>query len=178
MPDVFLVVIVIAVALIFDFINGFHDSANSIATVVATGVLTPLGAVAIAAFFNFIGAFVFTVAVATTIGKGVIAPSVVNLHVILAALAGGIVWNLFTWKLGLPSSSSHALVGGLTGAALAAGGFAAVQANGLVTIATFIVLAPFLGMVGAIIFALVIMHLFARSMPKKMNFYFNMPMTN
>src|SRR3989338_2009120 len=102
MPDLIFVVFIIAVALIFDFINGFHDAANAIATVIATRVLSPVGAIAIAAFFNFIGAFVFSVAVATTIGKGVVVPSAITLHLILAALIGGIIWNLITWRWDFP----------------------------------------------------------------------------
>src|SRR5581483_4627135 len=116
----------ILVALVFDFVNGFHDSANAIATVVATKVLTPAQALAMAAFFNFVGPFVFSLAVATTVGKGIIVsgniPPEHLTAVILAALLGAIVWNLITWYVGLPSSSSHALVGGLVGAALAAVG--------------------------------------------------------
>src|SRR5688500_7475005 len=117
MSPVTLVLFIIAVALIFDFISGFHDAANSIATVVGTRVLTPGVAVLWAAFFNFIAAFVFSTGVAKTIGKGLVDPAVVDSNMILAALIGGIVWNLITWWLGLPSSSSHALMGGLGGGA-------------------------------------------------------------
>src|SRR3989338_3440893 len=118
MPDLTLVIIVIAIALVFDFINGFHDSANAIATIVATNVLRPGSAVLLAAFWNFFGAFVFSVAIATTIGKGVINPDIVNIYIILAALIGAILWNILTWYYGVPSSSSHALVGGLIGAGI------------------------------------------------------------
>src|SRR3989338_2800079 len=159
MPEIFLVVVVVLIALLFDFINGFHDAANAIATVVATRVLSPAGAVTIAAFFNFIGAFVFTVAVATTIGKGIIVPSAITLHIILAALIGGIIWNLITWRLGLPSSSSHALIGGLIGATMVSAGLGAVQFNGIYTILLFIVLAPFLGLIGAILFSGLVFYL-------------------
>src|SRR4026207_1872481 len=117
-----LVVCIIILALIFDFINGFHDAANSIATVVSTRVLTPKAAVAWAALFNFIAFLVFGVHVAKTIGKGVIRPEIVTPEIILAGVSGAIVWNLITWWLGLPSSSSHALVGGLVGAPLAPAG--------------------------------------------------------
>jgi PiT family inorganic phosphate transporter len=113
------VLVIVAVALVFDFINGFHDSANSIATVVSTRVLTPGAAVVWAAFFNFAAAFVVGTAVAKTIGKGLIDPRVVDPNVILGALLGAILWDLITWYLGLPTSSSHALLGGLAGAAIA-----------------------------------------------------------
>src|SRR5436309_836947 len=132
MPSsLFLVVIVILLALAFDYSNGFHDAANSIATVVATRVLRPFQAVAWAALWNFVAAFVFGVAVAKTIGKGVIDPRVTDGLVILAALSGAIGWNITTWYYGLPSSSSHALIGGLVGAALVKAGPAAVLASGL-----------------------------------------------
>jgi inorganic phosphate transporter, PiT family len=121
---------IIVVALTFDFINGFHDSANSIATVVATRVLSPFAAVFWAAFFNFVAAFLMGTAVAKTIGKGLVDPSVLDPHLILAALIGAIVWNLITWWLGLPSSSSHALMGGLGGAAIAKAGAGALIAGG------------------------------------------------
>ena len=125
--DVIYVVAIVAVALVFDFINGFHDSANSIATVVSTRVLSPGVAVVWAAVFNFAAAFVVGTAVAKTIGKGLIEPSVVDPNLILSALLGAIVWNLITWYVGLPSSSSHALMGGLGGAAIAKAGFPALQ---------------------------------------------------
>src|SRR3989344_4902882 len=172
MPEMFFVVALIIIALIFDFINGFHDAANAIATVVATRVLSPVGAIAIAAFFNFAGAFVFSVAVATTIGKGIIIPSAVTLHLILAALIGGIVWNLITWRWGLPSSSSHALIGGLIGAAAVSAGLGAIQFSGIYTIILFIVFAPLLGMLGAKIFSGCIMRLSRKSDPQKVNKYF------
>jgi PiT family inorganic phosphate transporter len=126
------IVAIIGVALVFDFINGFHDSANSIATVVATRVLTPGAAVIWAAFFNFVAAFLVGTAVAKTIGKGLVEPSVLDPNVILAALTGAIVWNLITWWLGLPSSSSHALMGGLGGAAVAKAGATALIGSGWV----------------------------------------------
>ena len=113
----------IAVALIFDFTNGFHDAANSIATVVATKTLTPLQAVSMAAFFNFIIMFFITFKVAATVGKGIVQPSAVTLYVVFGCLCGAIVWNLITWWLGMPTSSSHALIGGLVGAAVTANGW-------------------------------------------------------
>src|SRR5229473_6209186 len=114
-----LVVLIISIALVFDFINGFHDAANSIATIVATRVLSPLQAVAWAAFFNFVAAFTFGTAVADTVGKGFVDLAIVTPYVILAGLVGAIVWDLITWWLGLPTSSSHALIGGYAGAAMA-----------------------------------------------------------
>jgi inorganic phosphate transporter, PiT family len=144
--DVLYVLIIVAVALAFDFINGFHDSANSIATVVSTRVLTPGVAVVWAAFFNFAAAFVVGTAVAKTIGKGLIDPSVVDPNVILGALVGAIVWDLITWYLGLPTSSSHALLGGYAGAAIAKAGFGALILAGWVLPIAFIVLSPLLGM--------------------------------
>ena len=140
------VLVIIAVALAFDFINGFHDSANSIATVVSTRVLTPGVAVIWAAFFNFIAAFTIGTAVAKTISKGLIEPGAVTPNVILAALVGAIVWNLITWWLGLPSSSSHALLGGFAGAAITHAGFAAIIPAGWIKPIVAIVFSPLLGM--------------------------------
>src|SRR3954447_19809925 len=142
MPEtsIHVVIAIIAIALAFDFINGFHDSANSIATVVSTRVLTPRLAVAWAAFFNFIAAFGFGVKVATTIGKGVIHPGVADPTVILGGLIGAITWDLVTWYSGLPTSSSHALIGGFAGAAVVKAGWGAVIVSGFVKIATFIVI--------------------------------------
>jgi PiT family inorganic phosphate transporter len=140
------ILMIVAVALVFDFINGFHDSANSIATVVSTRVLSPGVAVVWAAFFNFVAAFVVGTAVAKTIGKGLIDVSVVDPNVILGALLGAIVWDLITWYLGLPSSSSHALLGGYAGAAIAKAGFGALILGGWVLPVAFIVVSPLLGM--------------------------------
>ena len=142
-----LVVCIIILALAFDYINGFHDAANSIATVVSTRVLTPLQAVVWAAFFNFVAAFGFGVQVATTVGKGVVEPAIVDQWVILAGLVGAIAWDLVTWYFGLPTSSSHALIGGFAGAALAKAGFGALVVGGLVKIGVFMVLAPLIGLV-------------------------------
>lgn len=144
--EVLYVLIIVAVAFAFDFINGFHDSANSIATVVSTRVLTPGVAVVWAAFFNFAAAFVVGTAVAKTIGKGLIDPSVVDPSVVFAALLGAILWDLITWYLGLPTSSSHALLGGYAGAAIAKAGFGALILAGWVLPIAFIVLSPLLGM--------------------------------
>lgn len=138
-------VILIAVALIFDFTNGFHDAANSIATVVATKTLTPLQAVSMAAFFNFVIMFFITFKVAATVGKGIVLPSAVTLQVVFGCLAGAIVWNLITWWLGMPTSSSHALIGGLVGAAVTSNGWDVVIEDGLYRIMAFIVAAPLIG---------------------------------
>lgn len=140
------VVAIVLVAFVFDFINGFHDSANSIATVVGTRVLSPITAVVWAAFFNFAAAFTVGTAVARTVGKGMIDVSVVTPNVILAGLTGAIIWNLVTWYYGLPSSSSHSLIGGYGGAAIAKAGFAAIIAAGWTKTLVFIVLSPLIGM--------------------------------
>ena len=142
-----LVIVIIAVALIFDYINGFHDAANSIATVVSTRVLSPGVAVAWAAFFNFVAAFVLGTHVAKTIGKGMIDISVVTPEVILAGLIGAIFWNLLTWWWGLPSSSSHALAGGMIGGTLPLLGTSGLVGSGIAKIVVFIVLSPVIGMV-------------------------------
>lgn len=160
-----LAIIVIVVALLFDFLNGFHDAANAIATIVITRTLTPLQAVIMAAIFNFIGAFVFGVAIANTIGKGIIDIHCVTVPLILAALIGAIVWNILTWLLGLPTSSSHALIGGLIGSAIAAAGWKSVIFGGVIKIFMFIFFAPLLGMLGAMIFTTIIIWLFRRAQP-------------
>jgi len=175
-----LVVLIITVALIFDFINGFHDAANSVATVVATRVLTPLQAVVWAAFFNFISAFSFGTGVAKTVGAGMVDLSVVTPYVILCGLIGAIVWDLITWWFGLPTSSSHALFGGYAGAAMArvaylkglgSAGQALVWSGWLKTLA-FMVLAPLIGMLLAHAYLIAIYWLFRHSSPKKMDVYF------
>jgi inorganic phosphate transporter, PiT family len=154
--SVSLVVAIVAVALAFDFINGFHDSANSIATVVGTRVLSPSVAVIWAAGFNFVAAFTVGTAVARTISKGLVDPTVVDSTVILAALLGAIVWNLATWWLGLPSSSSHALLGGLGGAAVAKAGIGALITAGWVKPILFIFLSPIIGMFAAMALTVVL----------------------
>jgi inorganic phosphate transporter, PiT family len=138
-------IFLIVLALAFDFMNGFHDAANSIATVVSTGVLKPLAAVALAAAFNFLAYFVFPLKVATTIGKGTIDPAIVDHYVVFGALVGAIAWNVITWWYGLPSSSSHALIGGLVGAAVIKAGGDSLVAAGLIKICIFIVVSPTLG---------------------------------
>lgn len=141
-----LVIFIIILALVFDFINGFHDSANSIATIVSTRVLTPRVAVVWAAFFNLAAAFIFDVHIAKTIGKGLIELAAVNEYVILSGLVGAIVWNLITWYYGIPSSSSHALIGGYGGAAVARAGYGCIIASGWTKTLIFIVMAPIMGM--------------------------------
>jgi inorganic phosphate transporter, PiT family len=150
------ILMLVFVALIFDFMNGFHDAANSIATVVSTGVLKPYQAVIWAAFFNFIAILIFHLKVAATVGKGIVDPAVVDAHVIFGALAGAISWNVITWYYGLPSSSSHALIGGMIGATVSKAGTGPLLAPGIVKTASFIAVAPVLGMLlsGTIIVAL------------------------
>ena len=166
------VVFIILVALIFDFINGFHDAANSIATVVSTRVLTPLQAVVWAAFFNFVAAFGFGVGVATTVGKGVVEPSVVDHWVILAGLVGAIVWDLATWYWGLPTSSSHALIGGFAGAAIVKAGFSALIAPGLIKIGIFMVLAPLIGFTVGFLMMLATIWTFRNATPGRVDWIF------
>jgi inorganic phosphate transporter, PiT family len=164
-----LLYIIIGLVLIFDFINGFHDSANSIATIVSTRVLTPTVAVFFAATFNFLAFFLFSHKVATTIGKGVVNPDVINLTVIGGALLAAITWNLLTWWLGLPSSSSHTLVGGLVGSAVANSGFGAVIFSGLIKIVAFIFIAPLLGMVIAYIISTIVLQIFKKFSPQRVD---------
>jgi inorganic phosphate transporter, PiT family len=145
-------ILLVALALIFDFLNGFHDAANSIATVVSTGVLRPYQAVIWAAFFNLLAIGIFELKVAATVGKGIVSPEFVDAHVIFGALVGAIVWNLVTWYYGIPSSSSHALIGGLIGSAMAKAGTAPLLAPGILKVVAFIVISPILGLVlGALI---------------------------
>jgi PiT family inorganic phosphate transporter len=159
------VIFIIGVALLFDIINGMHDAANSVATVVGTRVLRPYHAVVWAAFFNFVAAFVFGVTVADTIGKGIINTRIVDERVILAALAGAIIWDMLTWYWGLPSSSSHALVGGLVGTALVKAGWHAIVAGGLEKTIVFIVVSPILGFILATLIASVIRTIFRNARP-------------
>lgn len=167
-----LITVTFLAALGFDFVNGFHDAANSIATVVSTRVLSPRVAVAWAAFFNFVAAFTFGVTVAMTVGKGVVHTEEVTVPVILSGLIGAIVWNLITWWLGLPSSSSHALIGGYAGAAVAYKGFSMLIASGLIRVAAFIVISPVLGMVLALIVQRVVLLLVRRGTPRRMSALF------
>ena len=163
--DVFLLAI-LAIALFFDFSNGFHDAANSIATVVSTRVLSPRLAVAWAAFFNFIAFAVFGVHVAKTIAKGIVDPAVVTPPIVCAALAGAVLWNLLTWWLGLPTSSSHALIGGFVGAATVAAGPAVVIVSGITKVAVFIVVSPLVGLVLGFLLMLAVVWIFHRRPPR------------
>lgn len=164
--------IVVALVLIFDFINGFHDSANSIATVVSTKVLSPFKAVSLAAFFNFAAVWVFSLHVATTMGKGIVHPDVINLTVIAAALIAAITWNLLTWWWGLPSSSSHTLVGGLVGATLIKAGTGAIVISGLLKITAFIFISPILGMLLAYFINIILINIFKKFSPTKIDKWF------
>ena len=167
--SVWFVLAIVLVALIFDFVNGFHDAANSIATVVSTRVLSPTAAVAWAAFWNFVAAFTFGTAIAKTIGKGMIDLSVVDSTVVLAGLLGAIVWDLVTWWLGLPTSSSHALVGGYGGAAVAKAGFSAIIASGWIKTLLFIVIAPLMGLTIALILTVALSWILRRSLPRRVD---------
>ena len=159
-PSVELIVLIIGIALVFDFTNGFHDSANAISTIVSTKVLSPRSAVAFAAFFNFIAAFGFGVAVASTISKiinlDLVAAEIVP-YIILAALIGAISWNLITWVVGLPTSSSHALIGGMAGAGIAAAGVAGVKLSTVLVVAEFMVLSPIIGLIAGFLFMVVVL---------------------
>ncbi|BCZ84604.1 inorganic phosphate transporter [Paraburkholderia terrae] len=163
------VIALVAIALVFDFMNGFHDAANSIATVVSTGVLKPHQAVAFAAMFNVIAYFIFHLGVAATIGKGTIDPAMVDHYVVFGALVGAIGWNLITWYYGIPSSSSHALIGGLVGAALAKSGWGALNTDGVMKTVAFIVISPVLGFVLGSCFMLGIAWIFFRTPPNKVD---------
>jgi PiT family inorganic phosphate transporter len=139
------VALLVVLALMFDFMNGFHDAANSIATVVSTGVLKPGQAVLFAAFFNFVAIFIFHLSVAATVGKGIVQPGIVDTHVVFGALVGAITWNVITWYYGIPSSSSHALIGGISGAVIAKAGTNALVSAGILKTVAFIFLSPLLG---------------------------------
>jgi len=166
------VLAIVLVAFVFDFINGFHDSANSIATIVGTRVLSPLTAVVWAAFFNFVAAFTVGTAVAKTIGKGMIDVSIVTPNVILAGLLGAIVWNLVTWWFGLPSSSSHALLGGYAGAAVARAGSGAIIVSGWTKTVIFIFLSPIIGMVAGFLLMTAIYWTFRNVSPRRVDSIF------
>jgi PiT family inorganic phosphate transporter len=163
------VVFIVFIALVFDFINGFHDAANSIATVVSTRVLTPLQAVVWAAFFNFVAAFGFGVSVAKTVGKGVVDSAIVDEWVILAGLIGAIVWDLITWAWGLPTSSSHALIGGFAGAAVVKAGFGSLIASGLIKIGAFMILAPLIGLIVGFLMMVLVLNVFRRETPGRVD---------
>lgn len=167
-----LVIATIAIALFFDFLNGFHDAANSIAAVVSTRVLKPQWAVLWAAFFNFIAFLFFGVHVANTIGIGLVDPSVINTYVILSALLGAICWNIVTWYYGLPSSSSHALIGGLLGATIAHAGMAPLKWMGIIKVLSFIIISPLLGMLMGMILIVITARLLFYSSPNRVDGWF------
>jgi PiT family inorganic phosphate transporter len=160
-----IIVALVITALVFDFMNGLHDAANSIATVVSTRVLSPKYAVAWAAFFNTIALLFFSTSVAKTIGTGIVQPGMVTTHVIFGALAGAIAWNVITWALGIPSSSSHALIGGIAGAGIAKGGFEAIVPAGFIKTGSAIILSPLLGLVLAMSLILLVSWLCRRTPP-------------
>jgi PiT family inorganic phosphate transporter len=170
--SIYTLAFLVILALLFDFMNGFHDAANAIATVVSTGVLKPHQAVALAAFFNFIAVAVFQLKVATTVGKGTIDPAVVDHYVVFGALVGAIAWNVLTWYYGIPSSSSHALIGGLVGASVAKAGTDSLIASGLLKTISFIVLSPALGFLLGSLMMLLVSWMFVRSHPQRIDKWF------
>ena len=167
-----IVVMLVVLAIAFDFMNGFHDAANSIATVVSTGVLRPVHAVVFAAFFNFIAIFIFHLSVAATVGKGIVQPGVVDTHVVFGALVGAISWNLITWYYGIPSSSSHALIGGIVGAVIAKAGVGQLIASGIVKTVAFIFVSPFLGYLLGSLMMVAVAWLFRRTRPGRVDKWF------
>jgi inorganic phosphate transporter, PiT family len=169
MISVYLVLFIIFVALIFDFLNGFHDSANSIATIVSTQVLSPQKAVLFAAFFNFIAAFLFDAKIAKTIGSGLVDLDTIDIYILLAGLGGAIFWNLFTWYFGIPVSSSHALIGGFGGAAVIKLGFGVLIISGWIKVLIFIVLAPLLGLVLGLFNMIITTIIVRKSKPRKVD---------
>ena len=171
-PVFVLTILIIAIALVFDYVNGFHDAANSIATVVSTRVLTPLQGVAWAAFWNFIAAFTFGTAVAKTVGSGLLDVQQIDSYVILAALFGAIAWDLITWYVGLPTSSSHALIGAYAGAGIAKAGLGVIVPGGWLATLLFIILAPLLGMALGMLNLIAILNIFKRSIPSSVDHLF------
>ena len=163
------VALLVVLAVAFDFMNGFHDAANSIATVVSTGVLKPQQAVVFAAFFNVLAVVIFHLSVAATIGKGIVLPGIVDHHVVFGALIGAMCWNLITWWYGIPSSSSHALIGGIVGAAIAKAGASSLIAAGIWKVVVFIVLSPLLGFLLGSLLMVVVAHLFRRASPLRVD---------
>jgi PiT family inorganic phosphate transporter len=166
------VALLVVLAIAFDFMNGFHDAANSIATVVSTGVLKPYQAIGFAAFFNVVAIFVFQLKVAATIGKGIVEPGIVDQHVVFGALIGAIVWNLVTWWYGIPSSSSHALIGGIVGAVLAKSGASALIGAGVLKTVLFIFVSPALGFALGSLLMVAMAHLFRGTTPKRVDSWF------
>jgi PiT family inorganic phosphate transporter len=170
--SIYVLGLLVALALIFDFMNGFHDAANAIATVVSTGVLKPQTAVAMSAVFNFVAIFTVGVHVATTVGKGTVDPNVVDHYVVFGALVGAIIWNVVTWYYGIPSSSSHALIGGLVGAAVAKSGTGALVGGGLLKTVIFIVVSPLMGFFLGSVVMLIVSWAFVKSTPRKVDTWF------
>jgi len=166
------VVMLIVIAILFDFMNGFHDAANSIATVVSTGVLKPTQAVVFAAFFNVVAVFVFHLSVAATVGKGIVEPGVVDTHVVFGALAGAISWNIITWWYGIPSSSSHALIGGICGAVIVKAGANQLIASGIWKTVTFIFVSPFMGFVLGSLMMAIVSNIFRSARPSRVDKWF------
>ena len=166
------VVLLVALALLFDFMNGFHDAANSIATVVSTGVLKPAQAVVFAAFFNVVAIFVFHLSVAATVGKGIVQPGIVDTHVVFGALVGAIAWNLITWYYGIPSSSSHALIGGIVGAVIAKAGAGSLIASGIWKTVAFIFVSPLLGYLLGSLMMVLVAWICRRARPNKVDKWF------
>ena len=166
------VVMLVALAVLFDFMNGFHDAANSIATVVSTGVLKPTQAVVFAAFFNVVAYFVFHLSVAATAVKDIVQPGVVDVNVVFGALAGAITWNVVTWYYGIPSSSSHALIGGIVGAALAKAGWSVLIAGGILKTVLFIFVSPLLGFLLGSLMMVLVAWVFRRTGPRKVDKWF------
>ncbi len=169
---VWVVVVLVAMAVVFDFMNGFHDAANAIATVVSTGVLKPGQAVVFAAFFNVVAIFIFHLSVAATVGKGTVLPGVVDTHVVFGALIGAITWNFITWYYGIPSSSSHALIGGIVGAAIAKAGVASLIVSGIMKTVVFIFLSPLLGFLLGSLMMVLVSWLFRGFRPLKVDKWF------
>jgi PiT family inorganic phosphate transporter len=167
--SLWVVIALVIVALAFDFMNGFHDAANSIATVVSTRVLKPYQAVLMAAFFNFVAVFVFHLSVAATVGKGIIDQGIIDHYVVFGALTGAIAWNLLTWYYGIPSSSSHALIGGLCGAGVAKAGTWALIPAGILKTVVFIFISPFIGFLLGALLLLAISWIFRRSTPSRVD---------
>jgi len=170
--SIYVLGLLIFLALVFDFMNGFHDAANAIATVVSTGVLRPQTAVAMSALFNFVAIFTVGLHVAATVGKGTVDPAVVDHYVVFGALVGAIIWNIITWYYGIPSSSSHALIGGLVGAAVAKSGTGALVGGGLLKTVEWIILSPLLGFLLGSLVMLAVSWIFVRTPPRKVDTWF------
>ena len=170
--SIYVLGLLVFLALVFDFMNGFHDAANAIATVVSTGVLRPQTAVAMSAMFNFVAIFTVGLHVASTVGKGTVDPHIVDHYVVFGALVGAIIWNVITWYYGIPSSSSHALIGGLVGSAVAKSGTGALVGGGLLKTVQWILLSPLLGFILGSLVMLAVSWIFVRTPPRKVDTWF------